>query len=76
MYKIKIRLDTQSEIKDFVDIANSIKSDISLVDNAGHNVNAKSFLGCLYSVEFDEVYVTSDDATICTKFNKFRSVGD
>lgn len=71
MYKIKIRLDTQTQVREFVDTANTIQGEVSLIDNANHRVNAKSILGCLYSLEFDEIYVISDDKNICAKFNEF-----
>lgn len=71
MYRVKVRLDTYSQIQEFVSISNTIAGEVSLVDNANHCVNAKSILGCLYSIEFDEMYVISDDETILNKFVKF-----
>ena len=75
MYKIKITLDTQTQVREFVEIANTIQGEVSLIDNANHCVSAKSIVGCLYSLEFDEVYVIGDDDNISTKFDKFRCVG-
>lgn len=71
MFKVKVVLDTQSQIREFVDIANSIEEEVCLEDNHNHRVNAKSFLGCLYSVEFDEIFVTSTYQHLSTKFRKF-----
>lgn len=71
MTRLKISLDTQSQIKEFVEIANTIPEEVCLEDNNNHRVNAKSFLGCLYSIEFDEVFVTSECENLSNKFFKF-----
>ena len=71
MHKIRVNLVTKSDMEEFVHIAQSIPDEVYLQDNHKHCVNAKSMLGCLYSVEFDETYVTSDNPCIASKFNKF-----
>nr|DAP55403.1 MAG TPA: phosphocarrier protein HPr [Caudoviricetes sp.] len=71
MYKIKINLETLSDIKNFVNIADTIPEEVCLIDNSGHKVSAKSLLGCMYSTEFDETYVISDSEAILDKFNEF-----
>lgn len=72
MYKVKVNLVTQEDIKEFVNIADNIDGRVSLVDNEGHCVNAKSILGCLYSVEFSETFVISDNEKITTSFYRFQ----
>ena len=71
MVRLKIRLDTQSQIREFVEIANTIPEKVYLEDNDNHRVNAKSFLGCLYSIEFEEVFVASECENLSNKFFKF-----
>ena len=71
MQKIRIRLDTQKDILEFVEIANTINQSVYLVDDKEHKVNAKSILGCLYSTEFDKIYVMSENRHTATKFQKF-----
>ena len=71
MYKVRVNLITETDICDFVNIANTIKQDVSLKDNEGHCVNAKSLLGCMYSVEFNDMYVCSDCPNLSSKFIKY-----
>lgn len=71
MHKVKISLNTQSDIKQFVKLAQSIPEEVCLIDNANHCVNAKSIIGCLYSIEFDETFVVSDNPMISTTFREF-----
>ena len=60
--RIKIRLDTYNDVKEFVDIANRIDSIIYLEDGNGLRVNAKSLLGALYTMEYNDIYcVCADD---------------
>lgn len=55
----------------FVSIANTIDCEVNLEDDAGHKVNAKSLMGCLYSMEFNELYVTSEYPNLSGKFVRF-----
>jgi len=73
MFKVKINLVTLSDIKDFVNIADTIPEEVCLIDNKGHKVSAKSLLGCMYSTEFEETYVISDNDSILNKFDKFTN---
>ena len=54
--KIKVRLDTITDIANFVLIASQIKSDVYLTNNRGLKVNGKSFLGVAHAQEFDELW--------------------
>lgn len=71
MQRVKVRLDTQKDVAEFVNIANTIDQDVFLVDNTYNRVNGKSLMGCLYSLEFKELYVESEYKLLCNKFSKF-----
>lgn len=71
MTRVKVNLVTLSDIKEFVTIADTIQQEVCLEDDEGHKVSAKSLLGCMYSVEFKDTYVTSENPFLSTKFAKF-----
>ena len=72
MSKIKVILDTQNDIREFVNIANTVNEEVYLEDGTGFKVNGKSLLGAMYGTsEFKDLYVISDNDTIATKFLKF-----
>ena len=74
MYKIKVILDTQGDIAEFVNIASTIKEDVYLEDGANYRANAKSLLGVMYGMtEFKELHVLSEDSSIANKFSRFRA---
>lgn len=63
IYKTPIRLDTLSDVKEFVKMAEGIPtgSTLLITDGNGLCVNGKSMIGCLYSFsEFDKLFVLSD----------------
>ncbi len=60
--RIKIRLDTMNEINSFVKDMTSTESDVFLTDkNRNYVVSAKSLLGAVYSMEWDEIWCESSD---------------
>ena len=69
-YKYRINLDTLSQVKTFVNIVNTYESNILLTDGQGYAVNAKSVLGAMYSIEWNELYVESD-VDIYTQIRQF-----
>lgn len=71
MQRVKVRLDTQKDVAEFVNIANTINEDVYLVDNTYNRVNGKSLMGCLYSLEFKDLYVESECLELSKKFRKF-----
>lgn len=72
MNKIKVVLDTQKDISDFVGLATSIDGPVYLEDGTGFRVNAKSLMGVMYGTsEFNDLYVLSDNSNISSKFIKF-----
>lgn len=60
--RIKIRLDTMSEINDFVGTMTKTSANVFLTDkDRNYIVSAKSMLGAVYSMEWDEVWCESDE---------------
>jgi hypothetical protein len=73
MYRIKVRIDTQSDVIKFVQLAESIEDyDVFLEDSDEHCVSAKSLLGVMYGkVEFREIFVRSDYSRMSNIFKEF-----
>lgn len=71
MIRVKVNLETQKDVAEFVNIAGTIEEDVMLVDNTYNRVSAKSIMGCLYSLEFAEVWVESECKNLSSKFMKF-----
>lgn len=71
MQRARIRLETQKDVVDFVNIAETIEDEVYLVDNNLHRVSGKSLMGCLYSLEFNELYVESNYDGLSDKFKDF-----
>lgn len=72
MNKIKVILDTQSDVTEFVGLATSISDPVYLEDGTGFRANGKSLMGVMYGkFEFKELYVLSDYENLENKFNKF-----
>ena len=59
--KAKIRLDTMSDIQKFVAIATSKVHQVYVTDNQYLKVSAKSLLGMLYALEFEELWCESEE---------------
>ena len=53
--RVKIALETMSDITEFVGIATAIDEPIHLTHN-DFRVSAKSLLGAVYTMEWDEVW--------------------
>ena len=54
--RVKIRLDTQTDVNNFVSTVIGLPFSVTVTDNNGLRVNAKSLLGMLYSLEFEELW--------------------
>ena len=54
--RVKIRIDTGADARQFVDIATKAKCPVFITDGDGLKVSAKSLLGTLYAMEFDELW--------------------
>ena len=59
--KVKIRLDTGRDAQKFVAITTPLKGSIHITDGSGLKVSAKSLLGALYAMEFDELWCESEN---------------
>lgn len=53
--KVKIRLDTMSDINEFVNTVSKVSEKVVLEDEENHRVAAKSLLGVLYSMEWASI---------------------
>ena len=58
--KNRIRLDTLTDVNKFQQIASKIDVPVHLTDGKNMRVSAKSMLGALYSMEWEEVWVECD----------------
>ena len=58
--RARIRLDTLGDIKAFIGTVASVDEKITLEDNDGHCVSAKSLMGAIYSMEWDAIYCNCD----------------
>lgn len=58
--KVKIRLDTQSDVAKFVNVATKIDVPVHLTDGQNFKVSGKSLLGAIYTMEWDEVFCECD----------------
>ena len=56
MTRTQIRLDTMSDINEFVAEMTKLRDEVWLEDGKGSRVSAKSLLGCLYSMEWTRIY--------------------
>ena len=64
MGKLKINIDTGAKIQKFVDIinANNINAVLeSESENGVYRVNAKSLLGALATLDWNDVWIKSDE---------------
>ena len=60
--RIKINLDTMSDINAFVSAMTKTNANVFLTDSERNFiVSAKSMLGAVYSMEWDEVWCESDE---------------
>ena len=60
--RIKIRLDTMTEINSFVGDMTKTTADVFLTDkDRNFIVSAKSLLGAVYSMEWDEIWCESSE---------------
>ncbi len=56
LMRVKIRIDTLSDARSISEIANKIEEKVTLEDNTGNVVSAKSLLGAIYTMEFNEIW--------------------
>ena len=71
MFKYQIRLDTGTDIKEFVSIAELLPYDISVENEDGmKRGNAKTLLNVLDALTYNKIYVMSEH-DIYLPFRKF-----
>lgn len=58
--RAKINLDTMSKINAFVGICSRLDYKINLIDGNGYCVSAKSLVGALATVDWNQVFVECD----------------
>lgn len=68
--RIRINLDTMSSIRKFVNICAAEEGKIYLTDGNEFTVNARSILGALASLEFEELWCVAEN-DIYTKIQEF-----
>ena len=72
MNKVQVVLDTQTDVREFVNIANTIEEPVYLEDGTGFKVDGKSLLGAMYGTsEFKKLFVLSENENLSSKFRKF-----
>lgn len=54
--KVKIRLDTATDIANFVLAVSKVKEKVYVTDGDRLCINGKSFLGIAHAAEFDELW--------------------
>ena len=67
--RVRVELDTMTDVIQFVNIATSIKEPVYLVGE-DFRVSAKSLLGARYSMEWSEIWCECE-RDIYTKIEKF-----
>ena len=60
MMRARINLETQTDVLELVNIASKFDFNIKVKDGSGNCVDAKSIMGMLYSLEFEETYIESE----------------
>lgn len=63
---IKIRLETMTDVMKFQEVVSKVKEDVKLIDGNGYCVNAKSILGAVAALEWENLYVVSDKDLLMT----------
>lgn len=68
--KARIRLDTITDIANFVLVASEVKVPVYLTNNAGLKVDGKSFLGVAHAHEFENLWCECEE-DIYNKISSF-----
>jgi len=59
--RARIRLETVTDVQDFVQIMNEIDEPVMIKDGVGHCVSGQSMIGMLYSLEWKEVWCECEE---------------
>ena len=68
--KVRVRLDTLSDIASFVLAVSSVKSKVYLTNDENLRVDGKSFLGVAHAHEFDNLWCECEE-DIYSKISSF-----
>lgn len=60
-FKFKIELVTVEDCKSFVDTVTASQKNVVLTNGKGYKISAKSFLGALASMEWDNLYAECNE---------------
>lgn len=71
MSRYKIQLTTFSDAARLAAAAEALDMPIYLTDGAGMRVSAKSVMGAIYSLEFEEIWLESDEEIPYLNFSEF-----
>lgn len=59
--RAKINIDTLSKIYSFVGICSNVNSKVNLIDGSGYMVSAKSLIGAIATMDWNEVFVECEE---------------
>lgn len=71
MSRYKIQLTTFSDAAKLAAAAENLDMPLYLTDGGGMKVNAKSVMGAIYSLEFDEIWLESNEEIPYMNFSEF-----
>lgn len=71
--RVRIYLETLQDAYEIARIAGQCNGHVIIRDGKGMAVNAKSVLGAIYSMEFDELWLESDE-NIFSKISRFVKI--
>ena len=69
MHCYKIELNTMSDVRDFIEISSQYEG-LLLSDNDCYTINASSIMGVIYSLEWNNLYLLSEE-DVYSAFAKF-----
>lgn len=59
--RAKIRLDTLKDINQFVGVCTRLPAQVYITDGRGLKVSAKSMIGVMYAMEFEEIWCECEE---------------
>ena len=71
MSKYKIQMETVKDAAKLAGIAELVNQELVLTDGNGFKVNAKSVMGAIYTLEFDEIWLESNEEIPYSMFKDF-----
>lgn len=71
MSRYKINLETAKDAAKLANIAEALDINLTLTDGEGMRVSAKSVIGAIYTLEFNEIWLESDEEIPYMNFAEF-----